>query len=125
MTQCLQDIDTGELAFKAVLATTERPPTNLLKIQTGEHTITATRGHPFWVSGKGWLMTKELSVGDRIHTPTGTVAISAIDEAPIEKAYNLVVADFNTYFVGEDRLLVHDNTLRQPTQAIVPGLVAK
>jgi hypothetical protein len=67
-------------------------------------------------------MTKELSVGGRLHTPSGSIAISSIDEAKIEKTYNLVVANFNTYFVGEDRLLVHDNTLRQPTQMIVPGL---
>ena len=40
------------------------------------------------------------------------------------EAYNLVVADFNTYFVGETGILVHDNTPRLPTRATVPGLAA-
>jgi hypothetical protein len=34
-----------------------------------------------------------------------------------------VVADFHTYFVGEAKILSHDNTIRQPTNAVVPGLV--
>jgi hypothetical protein len=32
------------------------------------------------------------------------------------------VDDFNTYFVGQQGLLVHDNEFRKPTRAIVPGL---
>ena len=40
-----------------------------------------------------------------------------------DKAYDLVVDDFNTYFVGQQGLLVHDNAFRRPTRAIVPGLV--
>ena len=27
-----------------------------------------------------------------------------------QQAYNLVVADFGTYFVGKSRVLVHDNS---------------
>ena len=41
------------------------------------------------------------------------------------ETYNLVVADFNTYFVGESGILVHDNTPRKPTRAVVPGMLAK
>ena len=36
-------------------------------------------------------------------------------------AYNLIVADFSTYFVAERGLLVHDNTPRKPTAALLPG----
>jgi hypothetical protein len=32
------------------------------------------------------------------------------------------VADFHTYFVGDGRILSHDNTPRNPTNSIVPGL---
>ena len=49
-------------------------------------------------------------------------AIAKSDEA---EAYNLIVAEFNTYFVGKAGILVHDNTPREPTTATVPGLVAK
>ena len=118
-----QDAETGETAFKAVLAITERPPTNLLTVHANGNKITGSRGHAFWVLGEGWKMSKHLKVGDRLHTPNGSLEIERIEEAPLEKTYNLFVADFNTYFVGEQRLLVHDNTLWQPTTAIVPGLV--
>jgi hypothetical protein len=37
--------------------------------------------------------------------------------------YNLVVADFHTYFVGQTKLLSHDVTPREPTLARVPGLI--
>jgi len=33
-----------------------------------------------------------------------------------------VVDDFNTYFVGQTGLLVHDSVYRRATTAIVPGL---
>ena len=41
---------------------------------------------------------------------------------PKVKTYNLVVADWNTYFVGRGKLLVHDITLPGPTTTEVPGL---
>ena len=40
-----------------------------------------------------------------------------------EGAYNLIGADFNTYFVGEHLLLVHDNTPRRPHAVAVPALL--
>ena len=40
----------------------------------------------------------------------------------LEATYNLIVADFHTYFVGEGKILSHDNTIREPTVALVPGL---
>ncbi len=38
-----------------------------------------------------------------------------------ETAYNLVVGEYHTYFVGEGRLLVHDNNCPLPTTATIPG----
>ncbi len=40
-------------------------------------------------------------------------------------AYNLIVADFDSYFVGVAGILVHDNTPRRPTAALVPGLIVQ
>jgi hypothetical protein len=90
----------------------------------GENVL-ATRGHPFWVVGTGWRMAKELGDAAVLHAVTGSTRVSAVEEAGDAEAYNLVVADFNTYFVGESGLLVHDNTPRQPTRAALPGLAAK
>ena len=58
-----QDADTGELAYKPVMMTTVRPPSKLIETRIEEETIRATRGHPFWVSGLGWQMAKELLPG--------------------------------------------------------------
>jgi hypothetical protein len=117
-----QDADTGELAYKLVLGTTTRPPVPLIRIRAGGSEVRATRGHPFWVNGHGWKMAKFLTAEDKLHCAAGFLPIESLEEAPAETSYNLIVEDFSTYFVGEQRLLVHDNTLRQPTLAIVPGL---
>ena len=82
-------------------------------------------GHPLWVAGVGWRMAKELGDGAILHGVNGPVRIDAIESADEAEAYNLIVADFNTYFVGTSGVLVHDNTPREPTTATVPGLVTK
>ena len=119
-----QDVETGELAYKLVLQTTTRPPSELLTVGIGEAKVTTTKGHPFWVDGVGWKMAKHLQIGDPIHTLQGGKSIDNIQPSAPAKAYNLVVADFHTYFVGSAEVLVHDNTYRQPTCAMTPGLIA-
>jgi Pretoxin HINT domain/HEAT repeats len=118
-----QDQNTGELIYKLVLRTTLRPPAKMVRIHAGGDEIITTLGHPFWVDGHGWKMAKELKEGDLLHSLGGAVRIDKVEDAGEEKAYNLVVDDFNTYFVGQQGLLVHDNEFRKPTRAIVPGLV--
>ncbi len=120
-----QDVNTGELKYKPVIAKTVRPPSPMLKLALENDRIVTTLGHPFWVAGVGWRMAKELGDDAKLHGVTGSTRIRAIESAPDAEAYNLVVADFNTYFVGETGVLVHDNTPRRPTQAVVPGLAAK
>ncbi len=117
-----KDQDTGELKFQAVLRTTLRPECPLTKVRCGSETFLATRGHPFWVSGLGWRMAKDLKAGDLLHGLHGSVRIDAVEEEPDQRAYNLVVDGFNTYFVGQTGLLVHDNVLRKPTACVLPGL---
>jgi hypothetical protein len=116
---------TGELAYKPVVETTVRPTSPVRAIKTSRDTILATRGHPFWVSGVGWRMVKELKAGERLHSMSGPVEILGVEDAGEAECYNLVVADFGNYFVGEGKLLVHDNTIRDVTPALVPGLVVK
>ena len=48
-----------------------------------------------------------------------------LQSAPEAETYNLVVADFNTYFIGSSGILAHDNTPRRPTQAVLPGILKK
>jgi hypothetical protein len=118
-----QDPDTGQLAFKPVLRTTERAPTHLVKFELEGESIHCSGGHPFWVSGDGWVKARDLKPTARLHAVHGTCAIGSIKQTGFEPTYNLIVADFHTYFVGHGRILSHDNTIREPTEAIVPGLI--
>jgi hypothetical protein len=120
-----QNVETGELAYRPVLGRTVRPPSEILTVQCERETIRATRGHLFWVAGAGWRMAKELQEGEVLRGVPGSCRVRAIEPSSQEEAYNLVVADFNTYFVGDSGLLVHDNTPRKPTRAILPGIAAQ
>jgi hypothetical protein len=114
---------TGELAYKPVLATTTRPPSPLVEVNLGTSTIRGTRGHPYWVSGEGWRMAKELKAGQMLHGVNGPVRIESATQTGEDSCYNLIVADFNSYFVGDVKVLVHDNTMRGPNTIRVPELV--
>jgi len=117
-----QDPATGELACKLVLQTTVRPIGEMVRVGVDGEDIYATNGHPFWVVGKGWRMARKLEPGWRVHTPDGTRVISHVEEGPESRAHNMMVEDFRCFFVGNNRILVHDNTVRRPTAALVPGV---
>jgi tetratricopeptide (TPR) repeat protein len=112
---------TGELAYKPVVQTTVAPPADLVIVVAGEDRLVCTPGHRFWVPGRGWVHASKLDASVPLHKVGGATAVSQVGRGPKEKAYNLVVADFNTYFVGKEKLLVHDVTLPAPTTADVPG----
>jgi hypothetical protein len=135
-----QDPESGELAYKPVVQTTTRNPSPMVKVHLGSDTIEVTRGHMFFISGKGWRMAKELEPGDRLRGVGGAVAIDRleqmpapgpwyehVDEAPdagpgYGSAYNLIVDGFHTFFVGDERILVQDNTRFGMPFSQVPGL---
>jgi hypothetical protein len=117
-----QDVETGELAYKPVLRTTVRPKRPLLALEIGPRTVRLTSGHTFWISGKGWVKARDVKAGMRIHDVTGTTPVRPAGSAKAERTYNLVVADFHTYFVGESRVLSHDITPAASTDVLVPGL---
>ena len=125
----------GKLDFQPVLEVTRRNPSPMIEIDAGGETIRTTRGHPFWVCGRGWKMAKELEAGMLLHTVDGPVRIERVAPAPpakpwyqqdearpsAELSYNLVLEDYHNYFVGQQKVLVHDNTLF-PNDGPVPGV---
>jgi Pretoxin HINT domain len=120
-----QNVETGELAYKPVLKTTVRPKRPLIAVEIGPRTVRMTGGHPFWISGKGWVKARDIKAGMAMHDVIGTTAVRPVGTAAPEPTYNLIVADFHTYFVGETKVLSHDNTPIEPTNALVPGLLPK
>jgi len=121
-----QDPETGELAYKPVLRTTVRPEGPLVSVRTVNGEVFQTSGgHLFWVAGEGWMRAREVQSGMELHGVYGATPVSLTDDGPELETYNLIVADFHSYFVGEAKLLCHDNTVRRPTNAVVPGLLEK
>ena len=118
--------ETGEVRFSPVLRTTIREPEPLIRIALeGEsnRAIRASGGHPFWVSGKGWLKARELTPGMRLHgLEQFSEVIGVEEETKPTRTYNLVVADFHSYFIGIGGVLSHDNSVIEPVRCLVPGL---
>ena len=52
----------------------------------------------------------------------GVVPVQFLEAGRKIKTYNLIVDGHHTYFVGAGRVLSHDNSVRQSTNAVVPGL---
>ena len=119
-----KDTENGQLELHLVLGHTLRPPAEIIEIEFDQSTIQCTKGHPFWVSGAGWRMAKLLKPGDRIHALDGTLEVCSVNANFMhDETHNLIVDKAATYFVGKQGLLVHDNTYRRPTRAVIPGFL--
>jgi hypothetical protein len=117
-----KDVDTGELAYKPVLQTTVRPPKELTTLRFGDETIVCTGGHRFWSSGSGWIKARDLEAHTLLHTVTGNTPVWSAKKGTTAETYNLVVADFHTYFVGKTGVLCQDLLIPHGTNNVVPGL---
>ena len=115
--------ETGELAYQPVVYRTLRPSTKMLRLNVGYETIGTTLGHPFWVSGEGWVRAVDLTAGQPLRGCGEILRLGRISQAKEDLGYNLEVAEFKTYFVGRNKILVHDNTPITDPMLPVPGLV--
>ncbi len=117
-----QDMKTGELAFKGVVQPTQRPPQKVYELEIGCAKLECTGGHAFWVPGSGWVKASGLKPGMLVRCVDGAEPVLSIQQNRTVETHNLVVADFHSYFVGEEKTLCHDNTDQRPTLAIAPGI---
>ncbi len=114
-----QNPDTGELAYKPVLATTVRPSGVLTRIKTNEGEYLTSGGHPLWVVDRGWEKARNIKSGDKLRGVEESVLVWSVEEAFEAPTYNVIVADYHTYFAGPGRIISHDNTLcRQIADAV-------
>ena len=72
--------------------------------------LEVTDNHPFWIAGKGWIESGNLKPGMQV-TSLGGETVSVLEigtkyNSPV--TYNIEVADFHTYFVGESAAWVHN-----------------
>lgn len=78
----------------------------------GGEEIVATPTHPFYCPVKGWTDAAHLRAGDILVLVNGEyVVVEKIQhellESPI-KVYNFQVADYHTYYVSDNGVLVHN-----------------
>ena len=110
-----QNVETGAVSFKTVVATHRNPPTATLKLTFDGETIGATGIHRFWRPGVGWTMARDLKVGDAVRAVGATRIVAAVEPGPTAPVFNLEVADDLDFFVGRAGLLVHDfSIVRDP-----------
>jgi len=113
-----RDEATGLTALKAVTAVTPAhdEPIVALTLETpwgGDakpERIETTATHP-WRSTKGrWIVTADLHPGDLIVRETGLPArvVAEAVTGETKATYNLTIADYHTYFVGKDKVWVHN-----------------
>jgi Protein of unknown function (DUF1557). len=110
-----RDEETGETALKEVIDLIQRHERVIWEVSlTGANGATekfeTTDDHPWWIAGQGWKRTEELVAGMAVVTRDGRgmVLVSVVETERTDSTYNLTVADFETYFVGEQRVLVHN-----------------
>jgi hypothetical protein len=78
----------------------------------GGSELQATRAHPFWVRGKGWMQAKDLRTGDALEDSSGRSVV--VERVRIEdrdvNTYNLTVEGVHTFFAlaGDVPVLVHN-----------------
>ncbi len=114
--------ETGETELKEVLNVWVKETDKLLHLETSDgEIIDTTTNHPFYVEDKGWVAAGDLEIGDMLYTVDGdTVEVTDIEVEKLDEpifVYNLDVADFDTYFVGEFGILVH-NYNSEPSPAL-------
>lgn len=104
--------ETGEKELKAVVQTFINKTEELVHVYIEGEEIIATPEHPFYTPCKGWIEAVSLRAGDILVLQSGRYVIvekiqHEILEAPIT-VYNFEVADFHTYYVGDEGVLVHN-----------------
>jgi hypothetical protein len=86
-----------------------RDVTHYYELDTSYEVIRTTEEHPFWLQGKGWTPASQLKAGDVLARADGDIQIHKMRlvQGPAS-VYNFTVEKTHTYFVGKNKLWVHN-----------------
>lgn len=106
------DTEKEEMEYKSITKLFPNFSHQLVYITIGRETIETTPSHPFYLDSIGWVRAGDLSIGDKLKLSSQeTAAIGGIEKidfiTPIA-VYNFTVDGYNTYFVSELKVLVHN-----------------
>ncbi len=126
-------VGTSVLAFDELSQTQVQKPItallrnrtiNLVDITVDTETLQATLSHRFWVDNKKqWIAAQYLEPTMSLKTLTGKVENIKqilVREVSEQETYNLSIADYHTYFIGNEGFLVH-NADEKPNGKIYVG----
>lgn len=110
-----KDVVTGEQTLKPITGLIQRHDRQIWEVTIqdldGEmEQFRTTNDHPWWVGGDHWVTTDDLEAGMVVENKKGQIyrIVSVLETSGREPTFNLTVADFETYYVGESRILVHN-----------------
>ena len=107
-----KNTETGEEGYKEVVRVFVKESDELIYLTVGDEEITTTPSHPFYVVDKGFVEAVELEIGDEVETADGErlfvtdIRYEYLD-VPVT-VYNFEVADWHTYYVSDEDVLVHN-----------------
>jgi serpin B len=93
----------GDIEAKKV-SETHCTTAEILELHVRGQVLRTTKLHPFYVVGKGWMPAHKVRVHDYLSTNQREPSIvdRVVETGKSEKVYNLSVADYRTFFVGEE-----------------------
>ena len=111
---------TGKVGWAPVVRVHKRwvAESELVVVKAGGEKLKVTKEHPFYVVGQGWEMAGELKSGEKLVGAEGNlVAIEGVEPFKVRgpphfdkrvAVYNLTVFGTQTYFVGKEKVWVHN-----------------
>ena len=112
-----QSTATGKLGYRPIVFVHRNPPSPTFRVDLAGKPVIASPFHRFWKAGRGWVMARDLTVGDTIRTLGGVARVTAFEADKVQPVFNLDVAEDADFFAGEAAALVHDNSLPDLRQA--------
>lgn len=110
-----RDPATGETKLKPVtqLMITKAKPLYVLVtegVRGNLESMEVTDNHPYWVKDRGWIDAVQLEKGMVLQSlGDGELTVSSLKKADRDEVtYNFTVADFHTYFAGNQKAFVHN-----------------
>ena len=104
--------ETKEKALKQVKKIFVREKDSIVRLAINGEVIETTSEHPFYVEGKGWRAAGELTAGTEVRLEDGSSGtVTEKEDIQLEEpvaVYNFEVEDYHTYYVSEQKVLVHN-----------------
>ncbi len=119
---------TGEVDYKRVLGTFNKKAKKLIKMKINGEFFESTPGHRFWSidknssTGGNWVEASKLGKKSQLLNSDNMIqSIKSISEVEVEKeitVYNFEVESWHSYFIGKNKILVHNNCIEDKIKAL-------